>query len=154
MDTAPETSGERSGINQESNESACPEIVVKSEIETDYVSGSIDGGPGEFNIFVKPECEDYPVPGSCDAEVSGKSKTFSEFLSDHAVVDAGETSVGGLCQDATQPEWLEVLVKPETIVQNIGRAVDGWKGGNEDGEVPGVLEVLDKLEELVETMEG
>jgi hypothetical protein len=152
MDTTPDTSEERSGKNQEFSEPACPEIFVKSETETDDVSGSIDGGPGEFNISVKPECEDYPAPGSCDAEVSGQSGAFSEFLTDHAVVDAGRTSVGGLCQDAE--ECLEVLVKPETIVHNIGRAVDGWKVGNEDGEEPGVLEVLDKLEELAETMEG
>jgi hypothetical protein len=152
MDTAPGISDERSGINQEFSEPSCPEIFVKAEIEIDDVSGSIDDGPGEFSIFVKPECEDYPVPGSCDAEISGQSGAFSEFLSDHTVLDAGGTSAGGLCQDAD--EFLEVLVKPEMIVQNIGRAVDGWKGGNEDGEGPGVLEVLDKLEELAETMEG
>jgi hypothetical protein len=155
MDTAPRTSGERNNLNQDSSEPACPEIFVKSEIETDDVSGSIDGGPGLFNIFVKPECEDYLVPGSCDAEFSSPSEAFIEFLSDHAVVDAGGTSAGGLSQDAAQqPECLEVLVKPETIVHNIGRAVDGWKGGSEDGKEPGVLEVLDKLEELAETMEG
>jgi hypothetical protein len=154
MDTTPGTSDERSGINQESGDSACPEIVVKSEIETDDVSGFIDDGPGVVNAFVKSECEDYPVQGSCDAEVSSQSGAFSEFLSDHTVVDAGGTSVGDLCQEVTLPECLEVLVKPETIVHKIGRAVDGWKGGSEDGEVPGVLEVLDKLEELAETMEG
>jgi hypothetical protein len=154
MDTDPGTSDERSDKNQESREPACPEILIKSEIETDDVSGSIDDRPGVYNIFVKPECEDYSVQGSCDEEISGQSGAFSEFLSDHEVVDSGGTSAGGLCQGATQPECLEVLVKPETIVQNIGRAVDGWKGGNEDGEEPGVLEVLDKLEELAETMEG